>query len=1457
MLRINTMDSRPGATAYLTRQMGCEDRLDREEQELAKAAQRGDAVEYFEKAERDGEAPGRWRGRGAEMLGFSPGELANADQVRTVLGELRDPQTGDRLGQEPKSFESRQERFQKWIQENPHATEEDRIQEWNRIVDTQRSAVAFYDLTFSAQKTVSVYHAALEQSGRHELANAVLRAHRTAVGAALGYLEREATWTRTGGHRRTVDGTTGSFEKVNNVVAVEFDHSTSRAQDPHLHTHCAVLNRVKCEDGQWRAIHGAAWRKTKATIASIYERVLADEIEAATPARFAAREDGMGREILGIDDEVLAASSRRSRQVEAAQREAEQRFRAEHGRAPTARELHRIHRMAGLSSRASKSHRSPDQQLKDWAELFDTDKIVRDVAASGRDVDWHGRPDEQARPDPMDRSAVIFAALHEVQARTATWLPGELRAEIERQLPTRLTGVDDVQSYIDELTTTALRDQTYGVVDVSRPEPLPVPGWWREADGRPQWRDPAAGRYTTRTQLDMERELVVTARQHRGGALPAAELRDAEAELRTRGLSEGQINAVLGVLGSDRHADALVSAAGTGKSFTVGQLADQWERRTGGRVLGLATSQIASEVLVADGLDAINTTKFLGAYEADPRTGVPRERLGHRDLLVVDESNMSSTQELARIQRIAAAAGAKLLYTGDPRQLQAVGAGGALGLIARENGVFELEQVHRFVEDWEKKASLRLREGDLDVLEEYDRHGRINSGTQEEMRRRAVLNYVHDVAIKGLSSVLVTATNPEAAEVSAVVQDKLRVHGMVGHHWVVDRLGDGNHACRGDLVQARKNDWHVETSGEVAGVVNRGRYRVIGWEKPFVTDPDNRLVVELEDGSGRVKLPRAYVEEHLVLGYAGTEHACEGLSVDTGHALTAGYVAMTRGKTSNIAYVTTEEPGDHHGPGVDATAREILAERFVANAEELTAVEERRRAAAQATDMSTLVGIWDHTDRELSDYRHSDMIVNALGNDLADRIQMESGAPRLYQVLREAEAYGHNAEHLLANAISERSLDRVDDLAAVLRSRIERKLDRTDVAEHSWTGRTQAITGPLGEFQRELAGLMDARERELGRVAAEQQPEWAIEQLGPAPDPSDQQQREEWERRAARIGAWRETIGTPETNLDLGAKPQGWLDQLLWQRAVHASGLDLDSLDYRQADESTLRSWISRADRAASWAPEYVAQDLGTARRLEHRHQSEAALATARAEAALDEAEREQALADAERSTRLAQRMRIRVSQLDELHKVRTQWLQSTAEIRHRAEQARAEIARRGLDQRESQAEAEQTELFDAAVALRPDLDAEHVEQVRQLANDHAAAAAEQRLAEHLHGTDIKQQEEAQQEVKDEAQLELFSDAELQNGNDRALATVETVHAPEEELEQSAEQPLIADDSVREALRRAEYAQEMLDRQVQRQRAEQEALDEEFDQRQAQQDAEREAQRDAERAEQQEFEFKL
>src|SRR5699024_3450296 len=157
--------------------------------------------------------------------------------------------------------------------------------------------------------------------------------------------------------------------------------------------------------------------------------------------------------------------------------------------------------------------------------------------------------------------------------------------------------------------------------------------------------------------------------------------------------------------------------------------AQVWREMTGHRVIGLTTAQNAAQVLQAEGLDqAKNNARFL-------KDGA---RLSQGQLVVVDESSMVTTDHLAQIQQAAEQAGAKILLTGDSEQLSAPGAGGLMRELVAKHGSFQLTNVFRFHQAWEKEASVRLRAGDEEVLSLYDQHGRLRGGTREEMEQGAV-----------------------------------------------------------------------------------------------------------------------------------------------------------------------------------------------------------------------------------------------------------------------------------------------------------------------------------------------------------------------------------------------------------------------------------------------------------------------------------------------------------------------------------------------------------------------------------------------------------------------------------------------------------------------------------------------------------------------------------------------
>jgi conjugative relaxase-like TrwC/TraI family protein len=105
-----------------------------------------------------------------------------------------------------------------------------------------------FDACFKAPKSVSLLWAFGDriQVGGRTLDNVVEAAHDQAVRAALGYLEAAAAKGRRG-RDGVVQVDSSGF------VAAVFRQRTSRANDPHLHSHVLVANTCQGGDGRWGA----------------------------------------------------------------------------------------------------------------------------------------------------------------------------------------------------------------------------------------------------------------------------------------------------------------------------------------------------------------------------------------------------------------------------------------------------------------------------------------------------------------------------------------------------------------------------------------------------------------------------------------------------------------------------------------------------------------------------------------------------------------------------------------------------------------------------------------------------------------------------------------------------------------------------------------------------------------------------------------------------------------------------------------------------------------------------------------------------------------------------------------------------------------------------------------------------------------------------------------------------
>jgi exodeoxyribonuclease V alpha subunit len=198
--------------------------------------------------------------------------------------------------------------------------------------------------------------------------------------------------------------------------------------------------------------------------------------------------------------------------------------------------------------------------------------------------------------------------------------------------------------------------------------------------------------------------------------------------------------------------------------------------------------------------------------------------------------------------------------------------------------------------------------------------------------------------------VLVIAdTREQVAALNATVRDRLVAAGRVEDNAAVT-TGAGERIGVGDRVVTRRNDRDLD-------IANRDTWTVTG------IHPDG--TVDVMSGRGTRRLPDTYVGQHVELAYATTVYGAQGGTVESAHlalgehtGAAAAYVAMTRGRSHNVAHLVAETVEE---------ARDQWVATFSRDRADLGPAQAAHRAAEDLDRYGTHRPL----DRVLADLRHA------------------------------------------------------------------------------------------------------------------------------------------------------------------------------------------------------------------------------------------------------------------------------------------------------------------------------------------------------------------------------------------------------------------------------------------------------------------------------------------------------
>ncbi len=775
-------------------------------------------VEYFHDG---GEPPGQWFGRGAKALGLEG--TADKETVKNLAKGL-----------------------------SPDGSK--------KLVQLQRvkgkTHQAGWDLTFSAPKSVSVALAVADE----ELRQTLQRCHDEALRTTLEFMQDKLVFSRTG---------KGGTQLVHaDMVAAIFQHGTSRAGDPGLHSHVLFMN-VGVSDGKTRTVLSKQIYQWKMTLGALYRSQLSHNIQRDTHLRVEA--DGFAFRIRGIGKVVVDLFSKRRQEIVA--------LLGTKGQSSA-----KAAQIATLESRRPKD-------VKPRGELFS--QWQKDAGRFGLTA-WSLNHLRSGRPRKVNPYKLVDSSFR------------------------KLCGIKSTFTKSDLLRETALLGQVYGVS---------IDRLTRNVNNfikrNPEIVTVAADRFTSKSNLKLESELLdmVTAEDSRNSRKHLANISVVEKHLVKNGhLSWEQQAAVSHMTLAPGDVSCVEGLAGVGKTTAMKTATDIWSE-SGYKVIGACISgKAAQELAEKAGIKTCTIAKMkqgfsksladciwhqakqlVRAARKKPtyRRGLPK--LDSKTILVLDEAGMIGTRDLYEIQKEAFKAGTKLILSGDQQQIQPIELGTPfLSMLRRLGGVF-ISEICRQKNAFDRQVVKDLSDGNArDALQSLKDRGRLHvCNSRDDAMKKMVADWG---ATNDRNDPMFAPTRVEVATLNKECQ-KLRLQNRELKTWETLHANGQKFYINDRIMFERTSDQFGVNNGDLGTITGFNSKRKL-------------LSAKLDNGRKVLIHTDKYPE--FSLGYAMTAHKGQGTTVQNTFVLLGGsmqdqhlaYVQLSRAEHTTHVYVDRFEAGD-------------------------------------------------------------------------------------------------------------------------------------------------------------------------------------------------------------------------------------------------------------------------------------------------------------------------------------------------------------------------------------------------------------------------------------------------------------------------------------------------------------------------------------------------------------------
>ncbi len=629
-----------------------------------------------------GEPPGVWVGKGADRLGLSgtvePDQLYNLFDGRSPDGrknlvqlQSRDDVKGHRPG---------------------------------------------WDLTFSAPKTVSTLWSQADPEQRL----AIQDAHWQAVASALSYVEDSCAACRRGRGGAT-------SERADMVIAC-FEHSTSRALDPQLHTHALIMNVGFRPDGSTGTLNSLSIFDSKMTAGALYRADLSSRLQ-DLGLEVVRKQSWF--EVSGVSSELSDSFSKRRKDVE--------------------REL----QAKGISSAQASAVAAMESRTT--KEVVPRSELFSRWRQEGLDIGWsrkeatslfaeHVRERESAQIEPH-----LGRSLETISKSYAHFNERDfIRHTAEECQAGRWRAPEIVESCRRNL------ENSESIVRLGN------------LRGTPQ--------FSTVEMLTLEESLFDHAAHLSASDFHSLDPDPVMKKLSSHGeLSEEQMKAVWHITVNTGDVALVEGMAGTGKTRMLDVARKAWEEQ-GFTVKGAAIAARAARELQAGAqIESKTVAKIL--YDLDQGHAT----LDAKTILVVDESGMIATPDMERLCAACHTNRSKLVLVGDARQLQPIGPGAPFKELAAKYGSAELVNIRRQDEAWARNVVGDFADGRArDALRELALRGFVSVSDSKDEAMRSMIEKWRSDSLPRQSCLMLAATKADVSRLNRLAQETMRLAGELG-----------------------------------------------------------------------------------------------------------------------------------------------------------------------------------------------------------------------------------------------------------------------------------------------------------------------------------------------------------------------------------------------------------------------------------------------------------------------------------------------------------------------------------------------------------------------------------------------------------------------------------------------------------------------------------------------------